>query len=403
MDDKKILRGGAVVAAAVFVAGSAPAAVAVPRAEAAAASPAAPAAGPGPRPAAAPGGVRLTRFLGERRLPHMMEFEGTTVGGLSGMDRDPRTGTWYFVSDDRWRYDPARFYTGRVDIDPETGAFSGVRISGVHTLKQPDGSPYPGFGKPGSADPEAIRFDSRGNRLLWGNEGDRPDETHPDIALSPLSVQWAGTDGEHRGALRLPANLEQTTENRGPRRNYGFEAVAIAPHRIAAMAEGPRYEDGTPPTAERGAPVRLTLWNRDGDLRAQHVYRVEALPAAPVPADGHADSGVSEIVAIDDHRYLALERSWMEGVGYRVGLYAFDTRGATDVVRRDRLDGAPYRPVTKRLVADLGRYADPAQNLEAMAWGPRLRTGERTLLIGSDDNFDGREVTQFLAFAVRTR
>ncbi|WP_143219889.1 esterase-like activity of phytase family protein, partial [Actinomadura sp. CNU-125] len=346
--------------------------------------------------------VRISRFLGERRLPHMMDFQGTTVGGLSGMDRDPRTGTWYFISDDRWRYDPARFYSGRVDIDPETGAFSGVRISGVHTLKRPDGGPYPGYGEPGSADPEAIRFDPRGNRLLWGNEGDRPDETHPDIALSPLTVQWAGRDGEHLGALPLPANLEQTTEHRGPRRNAGFEAVAIAPHRIAAMAEGPRYEDGAPPTAERGAPVRLTLWNRAGDLRTQYVYRVEPLPAAPVPADGIADSGVSEILAIDDHRYLALERSWLEGVGYRVRLYAFDTRGATDVLRRDRVDDGPYRPVTKRLVADLGRYTDPLQNFEAMAWGPRLRTGERTLLIGSDDNFDGREVTQFLAFAVRT-
>ncbi|QFG27668.1 esterase-like activity of phytase family protein [Actinomadura sp. WMMB 499] len=381
-------------------AGAVPPAAAAPRAGAAAA--AGPAAGPGPRPAAAPADVRLTRFLGERRLPHKMEFQGTVVGGLSGMDRDPRTGTWYFISDDRWRYNPARFYTGQVDIDPETGTFSGVRISGVHTLKQPDGAPYPGFGEPGAADPEAIRFDPRGNRLLWGNEGDRPDAAHPDIALSPLSVQWAGTDGGHRGALPLPANLEQTTEDRGPRRNYGFEAVAIAPRRIAAMAEGPRYEDGAPPTVERGAPVRLTLWDRGGGLRAQHVYPVDPLRAAPVPADGHADSGVSEILAIDDHRYLALERSWTEGVGYRVGLYAFDTRGATDVLRRDRLDGAPYRPVRKRLVADLGRYADPSQNLEAMAWGPRLRTGERTLLIGSDDNFDSREVTQFLAFAVRT-
>jgi hypothetical protein len=65
----------------------------------------------------------------------MMRFEGTTVGGLSGIDRDPRTGTWYMISDDRWRYDPARFYTGSVDIDPRTGAFSGVRISGVSTLR----------------------------------------------------------------------------------------------------------------------------------------------------------------------------------------------------------------------------------------------------------------------------
>lgn len=77
--------------------------------------------------AAPPQDLRITRFLGEQRLPHKMEFGGTVVGGLSGLDRDPLTGTWYLISDDRWRYNPARFYTGRLDINPVTGKFTGVR------------------------------------------------------------------------------------------------------------------------------------------------------------------------------------------------------------------------------------------------------------------------------------
>ncbi|NED53266.1 esterase-like activity of phytase family protein, partial [Micromonospora aurantiaca] len=96
------------------------------------------------------------------------------------------------------------------------------------------------------------------------------------------------------------------------------------------------------------------------------------------------------------------ERSWLEGVGYKVRLYEFDVRGATDVLRRDSLaGGAPFRPVRKRLVADLGAFASPTQNLEALAWGPRLRSGECTLVAASDDNFDQGEITEFLAFAVR--
>jgi hypothetical protein len=55
--------------------------------------------------------------------------------------------------------------------------------------------------------------------------------------------------------------------------------------------------------------------------------------------------------------------------------------------------------VTKRLVYDLGSFRPPVQNLESLAWGPRLADGACTLVIGSDDNFDQREVTQFLAFA----
>ncbi|MGW5161814.1 esterase-like activity of phytase family protein, partial [Nonomuraea wenchangensis] len=124
-----------------------------------------------------------------------------------------------------------------------------------------------------------------------------------------------------------------------------------------------------------------------------------ALPAAPVPPTGDADSGVSEILAVDDLRYLALERSWIQGVGYRARLYEFDLRGATDVLgRRSLADGRPYRPVTKRFVLDLSEAAPQVQNYEGLAWGPRLANGECTLVVGSDDNFSQEEVTRFLAY-----
>ncbi len=347
-------------------------------------------------------GLQITRFLGEQQLPHKLQFAGTTVGGLSGIDRDPRTGTWYFISDDRWRYNPARFYTGRLDIDPATGAFTGMNITGVTTLRRPDGSPYPAFGQPESADPETIRFDRWSRRILWGNEGDRPDENNPTIPLSDSSVRWTDDNGRQLGELPIPENLRLTATTRGPRRNFGFEGLTFTPHTIAAITEGPRYEDGEPPTVEHGAPARITVWSRTGRLRGQFAYPIDPLPASPIPPTGHSDSGVSEILAIDDYRYLALERSWIEGVDYRAKIYEIDLRRATNVLGRDSLaTGLPYRPVTKRLLFDLSSFRQPVQNLESLAWGPRLRTGECTLVVGSDDNFDTREVTQFLAFAAR--
>ncbi|MEU0480328.1 esterase-like activity of phytase family protein [Streptosporangium sp. NPDC006013] len=347
-------------------------------------------------------GVRITRFLGEQRLPNKMRFRGTTVGGISGIDRDPRTGTWYFISDDRWRYNPARFYTGRLDINPVTGAFTGVNLTGVTTLRRPDGTPYPAYGQAESADPETIRYDRWSNRLLWGHEGDRPDATHPEIPVSDLFVRWTNTRGRHLGELTTPRNMKMTTTDSGPRRNFGFEGLTSTARTITAVTEGPRYEDGEPPTATKGAPARITVWSRDGRPRGQYVYPIDPLPAAPIPPTGQSDSGVSEILAIDDYRYLALERSWIEGVNYKVKLYEIDLRGATNVLNRDSLStGRPYRPVSKRLVSDLSTVRTPVQNLESLAWGPRLRNGECTLVVGSDDNFSEREVTQFLAFAAR--
>ncbi|MER5646090.1 esterase-like activity of phytase family protein [Streptosporangium sp. NPDC002524] len=347
-------------------------------------------------------GLRITRFLGEQRLPHRMRFRGTTVGGFSGFDRDPRTGTWYLISDDRWRYNPARFYTGRLDIHPVTGAFTGVNLTGVTTLRRPGGSPYPAYGQPRSADPESIRYDRWSRRLLWANEGDRPDTANPNIPVSDLSVRWTNGEGRHLGELPVPRNLKMTATTSGPRRNFGFEGVTFTQRSIAAVTEGPRYEDGAPPTVTQGATARITVWGRDGRPRGQYAYPIDKLPAAPIPANGKSDSGVSEILAIDDNRYLALERSWIEGVNYKAKLYEIDLRGATNVLDRDSLTaGRPYRPVSKRLVTDFGTVRPPLQNLESLAWGPRLRNGECTLVVGSDDNFDANEATQFLAFAAR--
>ncbi|WP_328817842.1 esterase-like activity of phytase family protein [Nonomuraea cypriaca] len=342
--------------------------------------------------------VRITRFLGEQRLPHMMRFQETAVGGLSGIDHDPRTGRWYFISDDRWRYNPARFYTGRLDIDPATGEFGGVRVTGVTTLTRADGTPYPGYGNPEAADPESIRFDRWSGRLLWGDEGDRPDTRNPSIPISHPAVREMDLQGRHTDRLRLPANLRLTDVETGPRRNFGFEGLAVSARAITAVTEGPRYEDGPVPTVDRGSPARLTVWSRQGRLRGQYAYPLDPLPVAPIPPTGHTDTGVSEILPIDGFRYLALERAWIEGVGYRVRLYEIDLRGATNVLDRDDLaDGGPYRPVTKRLVHDLDSRT-PVENFESLAWGPRLAGGECTLVIGSDDNFDQREETQFLAF-----
>ena len=87
-----------------------------------------------------------------------------------------------------------------------------------------------------------------------------------------------------------------------------------------------------------------------------------------------------------------MERSFSVG--------APDTGNTIKIYRVElRRDGS----TTKTLLLDLDTLGIPLDNVEGMAFGPRLRGGKRTLLLVSDNNFAAAQFTQFLLFAVSDR
>jgi hypothetical protein len=351
-----------------------------------------------PAASAAPG----VRFLGETTLPHAMQFEGTTVGGLSGVDHDPATGGYVLISDDRSNTNPARFYTADLRIDG--AGVHDVRITGTHALRHADGGTYspPALGDGRTVDPEEIRVDPATGDYWWSQEGERPRTEGPTV-VQP-SIQRADRDGGYVSSLPLPSNYAYTAD-RGPRRNLALEAIAFSPDGslLTSVVEGPLLQDGDVPTAERGALTRLTVQTRDGVVLRQHAYPLEPLFAEPEPGPWGPDTGVPAILADPrvPGRYYALERSWVPGADYKVRLFQVDIAGATDVRDQDVLaDGV--KPVRKKLLADLDDFPLPViDNVEGLTWGPRLASGERSLLLVSDDNFAAEEFTRFIALALR--
>src|SRR5690348_1165690 len=65
---------------------------------------------------AEPNLVASLRFLGATTIPNDTKVDGTLVGGLSGLDYNPASGTWAVISDDKSDKAPARFYLGRIDV-----------------------------------------------------------------------------------------------------------------------------------------------------------------------------------------------------------------------------------------------------------------------------------------------
>lgn len=355
-------------------------------------------------PTAELGRTVQARLLGEKIVPYKLDFQDTTVGGLSGVDRDRCTGEYVFISDDRSFLQPARFYTAKLDVD--ANGVHAVDFTGTRPFRQADGSVYPspalGDGK--AVDPEEIRVDPRHCRYWWGQEGDRPAVAGPPL-IQP-SVEISDPDGAHRGKLRLPENYAFTAE-RGPRRNQAVEALTFGARgkMVTSAIEGPLLQDGPVPDLDHGALVRVTQQTRGGRVLGQFAYPIEKIFAESDPdSPWGPDTGVPSLLAFPDDpdRYLVLERTWVAGSGYKIRLYETTTRGATDVRAMDSLAGQHVAPMRKKLVADFHTLGlSTVDNTEGMTWGPVLPSGERSLILVSDDNFDKDAVTQIIALGLR--
>ncbi|MFB9906618.1 esterase-like activity of phytase family protein [Allokutzneria oryzae] len=355
---------------------------------------------------ARPSGVRL---IGEHIVPFAQDYRGTTVGGLSGIDYDPKTGTYVLISDDRSDRQPARFYTAKIDITKD--ALRGFEITGTKPFLRADGSTYPPLSAGGgqTPDPEDIRIDPWTGDYWWSSEGDRIPGATP-VLIDP-SLRAAKKDGRFVRELPLAPNLKMSAQDVGPRRNAVLEGLtfAAAGSLVVSSMEGPLFQDGPEATLTEGALTRITVQDRfAGRVLSQFAYPLDKVHAAPNPAGGFFVNGVDAILAANQYdptKYLVMERSFSTGAtpANSIRIYEVDTTGATDVKRIDSLKGdKKVKPVRKRLLVDLASLKlSTVDNVEGMSWGPTLPTGERTLVLVSDDNFAKNQVTQVIALAVR--
>ena len=355
---------------------------------------------PSPPATSQPPRARL-RLIGESRFAHRLQFQGSTVGGLSGMDYDPAGDLYYLVSDDSSSINPARFYTARIALGMDS--LGEPELLGVATLRQADGSPYPSALRGGPVpDPEAIRWRAASNTLLWTSEGHAPSGTAP-------WLRETRPDGGFVREFALPA-MFNFQAGAGPRGNLTLEGLAMAPDgRTAWIAmENALLQDGPMPTVQApGGPCRLTQIDlASGKALRQIAYVPDAIPRAPVPPTAFADNGVAEILMLDAERMLVLERAYVTGSGNSLRLYLIDTRQAGDTLELPALRPGAYRPAGKTLLADFSAFTGPGagprlkqlDNTEGMSWGPVLPNGRRSLMFISDDNFSPRQITQWLAF-----
>lgn len=333
-------------------------------------------------------------FLGMTEIPSGTEFEGTTLGGLSGVTYDTATGNYVAVSDDRGSETSSpRVYT--LDIDLSDGSLDDgdVTVTSTSPLLESDGT-TDFVGR--NPDPEGIALAPSGNFFISSERN--AEGRFPQIFEFSDSFTL-------EGELDVDEKFEGNADDFGVGNNVGFESLTITPDgsTLFTATEAGLEQDGGRATLTEGADARIISYDlASGDATAEYVYQVEPIAVAPDPADAFADSGLVELLALDGDTLLALERSFSIGApdrGYTGRLFEISLDGATNVIDDDTL-GA-FVPVEKELLADLGDFGIVVDNIEGMTFGEDVN-GMQSLVIVSDDNFSafGPQANQFIAFAI---
>jgi hypothetical protein len=332
-------------------------------------------------------------FLGEVIFPTGTVFDGTVVGGLSSITYDAKRGVFYSISDDRSEFGPARFYTLRVDLGDGHLNPGDVTFTGVTTLRNVDGNPFPTF----SLDPEGMVL-TEDDRLVVTSEGDTVRLIDPFVRLFDLA-------GHSVGSLPVPSYFSPTTDgSSGIRNNLALESAGVTPNGrfLYVGMEGALFQDGPAASLTGGSPARLLHYNlRSRKADKQYLYPVDPIADPPVPAGAFAVNGLVELLPLSNHSLLAMERSFSVGAGNTIKLYRVEIGHAQDIDRFSSLAGllGDIRPVQKTLLLDLDVLGITLDNVEGMAFGPDLPDGRRSLVLVSDNNFSPAAFTQFLAFA----
>jgi len=334
-------------------------------------------------------------------------------GGISAIeysgDKD-----LYLVLSDRGPADGAtsyrcRFHLMRLTVTPDSAKPVAAELVSTNFLRDEQGKNLVGAASAFDAnnpdkglrfDPESIR---RANGLFYIS-----DEYGPFIAeFSPQGVRGRLLAVPKRFQALHPAatpDEEGRLNQSGRQTNAGLEGMAATPDgkRLVAIIQRPLIQDSEAGAngKRRGRNNRvLQLDLADGRTR-EYVYVLD-----------DSSYGVSEVLAVNGHEFLVLERDGKGGDEAQCKrIYKIDLRGASEVGDRDALPPEQLpddiKPVKKTLLVDVleGRYGikGPAcpEKMEGLAFGPDLPDGRRLLVLACDSDFDETRSTMFYAFAL---
>ncbi|WP_377473566.1 MAG: esterase-like activity of phytase family protein [Microcoleus anatoxicus] len=335
-------------------------------------------------------------FIGRAIFPTGSPFQGTEIGGLSGITYDADKQVYYAISDDRSSKAPARFYSLKIDLQSGKLEKEQIAFTGVTTLLDENGKSFPEL----SLDPEGIAFS--GNSVFVSSEGD------VDRKISPFIKEFS-LDGKLVRSLQIPdLFLPDDKGTKGIRNNLAFESLTLTPDKkyLFTATENALVQDGAVPSLQSGTPCRILRYDAvSGNLGRSFLYITEPLPAGANPVGKFTTNGLVDLLAIDENRLVSLERGFSLETGTSIKLFEISLE------KSDRIEGleslksrlSEVYPAQKRLLLDFDTLKIPLDNIEGLTLGPVLGDGSRGLILVSDNNFSPLQETQILGFKIKVQ
>lgn len=339
------------------------------------------------------------RLIGDQNILTGEKFKETEIGGLSGLAFDKEKNKILAISDDRSAINSARFYEFDFKLDEKN--FS-MTPSDVITLKNKEGAPF----KKGTVDFEGITFYN--GDLLISSEG----STNHEPLISPEVIQFTRL-GVYKNNLEIPEKFlpVKGQENKvGIRNNQAFEGLTSTADgkNVWVGTEEALLQDDRTSTPTYASVIRL-LQYKDLKLVKEVAYELEKVPSIKVAGLIVGETGLSELLAIDESHFYSIERSYMplaKKVIIRIFKNSINEK-TTDVSKINSLKGLKVKTVEKELIANLDDFIPQMTvnfqsigRIEGICFGPKLANGHDTLILVSDNDFKKSQRTQFLAFEI---
>lgn len=340
------------------------------------------------------------QLWGTTTIKHNTKFQGTTLGGLSGLSYEK--GDLYAVSDDTGKISEPRLYKMKLDISGKSPEMTPQAVIKVDPKRN-----Y--FSKEDFLDMEGLAGTGKGH-LLVSTEG-----RGNAIPRQASRIFQVDLDGKVQREFSIPSYYHPDKlgeQKQGHQNNLGFEGLALSQDKtkLYAATEASLYQD----ELKDDRPFfRILVWNQALENKKTESAMPQLEWLYTPQALSQTDKGfevfrsVSAILEVSANKLLVVERglriSKTLEKSYTGGVFLVDFNGAENSLGKfgEELKNFKF-PEKKLLVNFEALITDRAvQNFESLSWGPDLPDGRRTLLVLSDNNFTKKEVTELLVFAVK--